>query len=232
MCGIAGYVGPRNAVEVVVDQLKRLEYRGYDSAGVAFSGEDGGIEVRKKAGKLSNLVLSLFDDPQSPCAIAHSRWATHGGPTDTNAHPHQDETGTIALIHNGIIENYQALKDDLLKDGYTFKSQTDTEVAAQVIGREYAAGGTLEEAVRRATRQFRGAYAFVVVSKKEPGKVVAVRNASPLIVGIGVGENMLASDIPALLPYTREIAILPEGTIAVLEADRRPSTTRTGARGP
>lgn len=219
MCGIAGYVGPRNAVEVVVDQLKRLEYRGYDSAGIAFADADGGIEVRKRAGKLNNLALALYDDPQSPCAIAHSRWATHGGPTDANAHPHQDETGTIALIHNGIIENYQALKDDLLRDGYTFRSQTDTEVAAQVIGREYAAGGTLEEAVRRATRQFRGAYAFVVVSKKEPGKVVAVRNASPLIVGLGDGENMLASDIPALLPYTREVAILPEGTMAVLQAD-------------
>ena len=137
MCGIAGYVGPRNAVAVVIDQLKRLEYRGYDSAGVAFADEAGGIEVRKKAGKLNNLALALYDDPQSPCAIAHSRWATHGGPTDANAHPLQDETGAIALIHNGIIENYQALKDDLARDGYTFKSQTDTEVAAQVIGREY-----------------------------------------------------------------------------------------------
>jgi glucosamine--fructose-6-phosphate aminotransferase (isomerizing) len=204
---------------VVVDQLKRLEYRGYDSAGVAYEG-DGVIEVRKKAGKLNNLAIALSDNPESPCAIAHSRWATHGGPTDGNAHPHMDESGEIALIHNGIIENYQALKDDLLKDGVKFKSQTDTEVAAQVIGREYAQGGSLEEAVRRATRQFRGAYAFVVVSKREPGKVVAVRNASPLIVGLGQGENMLASDIPALLPYTREVAILPEGTMAVLEADK------------
>lgn len=219
MCGIAGYVGPRNAVEVVIDQLKRLEYRGYDSAGVAFRNGNA-IEVRKKAGKLSNLQATLLDKPDSRCAIAHSRWATHGGPTDINAHPHMDEAQEIALIHNGIIENYQALKDDLLKDGVKFLSQTDTEVAAQVIGKEYALGGTLEEAVRRATRQFRGAYAFVVVSRREPGKVVAVRNASPLIVGFGQGENMLASDIPALLPYTREVAIIPEGTMAVLEADK------------
>jgi glucosamine--fructose-6-phosphate aminotransferase (isomerizing) len=219
MCGIAGYVGPRNAVEVVIDQLKRLEYRGYDSAGVAFRNGNA-IEVRKKAGKLSNLQATLLDKPDSRCAIAHSRWATHGGPTDVNAHPHMDEAQEIALIHNGIIENYQALKDDLLKDGVKFLSQTDTEVAAQVIGKEYALGGTLEEAVRRATRQFRGAYAFVVVSRREPGKIVAVRNASPLIVGFGQGENMLASDIPALLPYTREVAIIPEGTMAVLESDK------------
>lgn len=218
MCGIAGYVGPRNAVEVVIDQLKRLEYRGYDSAGVAFE-TDGLIEVRKKAGKLTNLAVALSDNPESPCAIAHSRWATHGGPTDNNAHPHTDEAGDIALIHNGIIENYQSLKDDLVRDGVTFKSQTDTEVAAQVIGREYKLCGNLEEAVRRGTRQFRGAYAFVVVSKKEPGKVVAVRNASPLVVGLGKGENLLASDIPALLPYTREVVILPEGTMAVLTSE-------------
>ncbi|MDR3687837.1 MAG: glutamine--fructose-6-phosphate transaminase (isomerizing) [Fimbriimonas sp.] len=217
MCGIAGYIGPRNGVEVVFDQLRRLEYRGYDSAGVAYP-KNGKIEIVKRAGKLNELQKLLGEEPRdSRIAIAHSRWATHGGPTDENAHPHFDSQERIAVIHNGIIENYLDLREELLAKGHHFRSQTDTEVAAHVIGEEYVEGTPLEEAVRKGVKRLRGAYAMVVLSKTEPGKIVAARNASPLILGIGQDENMLASDIPALLPYTREVVILEENTIATIE---------------
>ncbi len=220
MCGIAGYVGPKNAIDVVFDQLKRLEYRGYDSAGIAYL-DNGSIAVTKKAGKLSELGKVLFDSPkQADLAIAHSRWATHGGPTDENAHPHYDRFERIAIIHNGIIENYLELKADLVSHSHKFFSQTDTEVAAHVIGREYSDGVPLEEAVRKAVKKLRGAYALVVMSVTEPGKIVCVRNSSPLVLGIGIGENMLASDIPALLPYTREVVIMEENQIAILTKER------------
>lgn len=217
MCGIAGYVGPKNAVDVVLDQLKRLEYRGYDSAGVAFD-ESGKLGTIKKAGKLSQLTEKVEDQrPNSTTAMAHSRWATHGGPTDFNAHPHYDQHEEIALIHNGIIENYLELKEDLLHKGHVFHSETDTEVAAHVIGTEYRHGEVpLEEAVRRAVSRMRGAFAFVVMSAQEPGKLVCARNASPLIIGFGQGENMVASDIPALLPYTRDVAVLEEDMVATV----------------
>ncbi len=217
MCGIAGYVGPKNAVDIVYDQLKRLEYRGYDSAGIAIV-QGNEIEVLKRAGKLSNLdeLLQANPHPDAHLAIAHSRWATHGGPTDENAHPHFDQYEQIALIHNGIIENYLELRDELLAKGHTFRSQTDTEVAAHVIGEAYASGAPLEDAVRLACKRLRGAYALVVVSRREPDRIVCARNASPLVLGRGVGENMLASDIPALLPYTREVIILEENTCALL----------------
>lgn len=220
MCGIAGYVGPKQAVGIVFDQLKRLEYRGYDSAGIAVMEKDQ-IKVLKRAGKLKELG-SLLDDYPSDAhlAIAHSRWATHGGPTDENAHPHFDAYEKIAIIHNGIIENYLELKEELAAKGHKFQSQTDTEVAAHIIGEEYAGQEFLEEAVKRAVKRFRGAYALVVVSKREPGKIVAVRNASPLVIGIGKGENLLASDIPALLPYTREVVVLEEDQIAILDRDK------------
>lgn len=216
MCGIAGYVGPKNAVDVVLDQLKRLEYRGYDSAGVAF--EDGGkLDTIKKAGKLSQLTEQVdAQSPSSHTAMAHSRWATHGGPTDFNAHPHYDRHEGVALIHNGIIENYLELKEELLRHGHEFLSETDTEVAAHVIGTEYKVGVALEEAVRKAVARMRGAFAFVVMSAREPGKLVCARNASPLIIGFGNGENMVASDIPALLPYTRDVAVLEEDMVATV----------------
>lgn len=216
MCGIAGYVGPKNAVDVVFDQLKRLEYRGYDSAGIAYL-EGSSIKVTKKAGKLTELGKALFETPkQAELAIAHSRWATHGGPTDENAHPHYDRYERVAIIHNGIIENYLELKNDLLASSHKFHSQTDTEVAAHIIGREYVDGVPLEEAVRRAIKKLRGAYALVVMSQTEPDKIVCVRNSSPLVLGIGQGENLLASDIPALLPYTREVVVMDENVVAVL----------------
>lgn len=216
MCGIAGYIGPRNAIEVVYDQLKRLEYRGYDSAGIAFL-DGGDIRIIKKAGKLSELRNALPNGSfTANLAIGHSRWATHGGPTDENAHPHYDQFDQIAIIHNGIIENYLDLKEALSSRGSVFVSDTDTEVAAHVIGQEYAEGVTLEEAVRRAIKQLRGAYSLVVVSKREPNKIVAVRHASPLVLGFGDGENMLASDIPALLPYTRSVYVMEDHQLAVL----------------
>jgi glucosamine--fructose-6-phosphate aminotransferase (isomerizing) len=220
VCGIAGYIGPKNAVDVVFDQLKRLEYRGYDSAGIAYM-DGNSIQVAKKAGKLSELGKVLFDSPkQAELAIAHSRWATHGGPTDENAHPHYDRFERIAIIHNGIIENYLELKQDLLANSHKFFSQTDTEVAAHIIGREYVDGVSLEEAVRRGVKKLRGAYALVIMSVTEPDKIVCVRNSSPLVLGIGKGENLLASDIPALLPYTREVVVMEENVIAVLTRER------------
>ncbi|MCE9560399.1 MAG: glutamine--fructose-6-phosphate transaminase (isomerizing) [Armatimonadetes bacterium] len=234
MCGIAGYVGPRKAVEVVYDQLKRLEYRGYDSAGIAFL-EEGNISVLKRAGKLSVLGEVVDANPDdSHMAIAHSRWATHGAPTDLNAHPHMDQYEQIALIHNGIIENYLELKDELAHDGHDhqFFSETDTEVAAHIIGEEYATGVSLEVAVRQAVKRFRGAYSMVVISKREPGKIVAARSASPLVIGIGVGENMLASDIPALLPYTREMMILDDDQVAILTPEGITITDLNGKEVP
>lgn len=219
MCGIAGYVGPRNAVEVVFDQLKRLEYRGYDSAGLAYV-EGGELHVLKKAGKLVGLGSLLEEHkPTAHTAIAHSRWATHGGPTDLNAHPHHDQAARISVIHNGIIENYLDLKADLVSRGHTFQSETDTEVAAHVIGEEYRDGVSLVEAVRRAVGKLRGAFAFVVVSSAEPDTIVCARNASPLIVGFGEGESMVASDIPALLPYTRRVAVLENDMVAKITVD-------------
>lgn len=219
MCGIAGYIGPRDAVTVVFDQITRLEYRGYDSAGVAFKNCDG-ITVLKKAGKLGNLrTLIESEKPESNIAIAHSRWATHGGPTDQNAHPHFDQSQRIAVIHNGIIENYYELAEQLRARGHTFKSETDTEVAAHVIGEEYEQCGSLADAVRRGVKRLRGAFAMVAICTNEPETLVAVRNASPLIIGIGEGENFLASDIPAVLPYTRDIIVMEEGDLAVLTRD-------------
>lgn len=219
MCGIAGYVGPKSAVDVVFDQLKRLEYRGYDSAGIAYS-DGGSIQVIKRAGKLSELGKLMGDQPRGAhLAIAHSRWATHGGPTDLNAHPHFDQYEKIAIIHNGIIENYLELKDELAARGHVFHSETDTEIAAHVIGEEYERHGTLEDAVRFAVKRLRGAYALVVISKETEGKIVAARNASPLVIGLGEHENLLASDIPALIPYTRRVVVLEDDMIAVLTVD-------------
>lgn len=228
MCGIAGYVGPRNGVDVVIDQIKRLEYRGYDSAGVAFL-EEGFLKTLKRAGKLSQLQETVAaDSPVSPVAIAHSRWATHGVPNDLNAHPHYDQAAEVALIHNGIIENYLELKEELVREGHVFQSETDTEVAAHVIGREYREGVLLEDAVRAAVKRLKGAFAFVAMSRREPGKVVCARNASPLVIGLGEGENFVASDIPALLPYTRSVVILDDDLVAVLTED---GVTATGLDG-
>jgi glucosamine--fructose-6-phosphate aminotransferase (isomerizing) len=221
MCGIAGYVGPREAVSIVIDQLRRLEYRGYDSAGVAWRSGNG-IAILKKEGRLERLSQELSaKKPTAHIAMAHSRWATHGKPSDENAHPHTDSTGRIAVIHNGIIENYIELYQEMLQDGEVpLKSETDTEIAAHLIGREYKKTGDFVDAVRSAVRKLRGAFAMVILCEDEPDKIVAVRNASPLVLGIGEKENFLASDIPALLPYTRDVIVMDEGDLAVITSDR------------
>ncbi len=221
MCGIMGYVGPRPALPVLLDGLRRLEYRGYDSAGVALQ-NGGRVAVRKAAGKLGVLEAALLaDPPDGTVGIGHTRWATHGVPTDANAHPHADCTGRHVVIHNGIIENYLALRERLVAEGHRFRSDTDTEVLAHLIEDAHARlpadrPDRLESAVREALRQARGAFAVVVLSADHPDRIVAVRMVSPLIVGIGDGEMLLASDIPALLPYTRDVIVIGDGEMAVI----------------
>lgn len=213
MCGIIGYVGTKNAVSVVLEGLKRLEYRGYDSAGVAFF-SDKGIEVRRCLGKIKELSsLIESESPSSHNAIGHTRWATHGRPSDENAHPHRSDG--IVLVHNGIIENYLALKKTLTGKGYVFSSETDTEVLCHLI-HEHTRGSTLEDAVRKALGEVEGTYAIAVISQDEPDKIVAVRKDSPLVVGLGEGEYFVASDIPAFLSYSRDVIFLDDGEMAVL----------------
>ena len=218
MCGIVGYVGPRNAAPILLDGLRRLEYRGYDSAGIALLTESGEVFVEKKAGKLANLTEHLNGAaPAGHPGIAHTRWATHGRPNDVNAHPHADCTGQLALIHNGIIENYREIKDQLLAGGHRFTSETDTEVLAHLIEQEY--DGDLVEAVRRALQGVRGAYAIGVMHTAHPDRIVGARMNVPLIVGLGRGEAFLASDVPAILEHTKNVVILQEGDIADVTAD-------------
>ncbi|HXF57004.1 MAG TPA: glutamine--fructose-6-phosphate transaminase (isomerizing) [Actinomycetota bacterium] len=222
MCGIVGYVGPDQALPIVLEGLRRLEYRGYDSAGVAVVGEDRGdgptVRVVKRAGKLSALEAALRDADglTGSTALGHTRWATHGGPTDENAHPHLDCTGRVAVIHNGIIENFQVLRERLQKEGHAFSSETDTEVVAHLVEEAYR--GDLGEAVREAVRQLEGAYALVVASAEEPDVIVGVRLSSPLIVGLGEGENLLASDIPAVMQRTRRFVPVAEGQVVEVRA--------------
>lgn len=229
MCGIAGYVGPRDeSVKLVLDNLKRLEYRGYDSAGVAVA-DGGDVRILKKQGKLGNLTAALGDLGHAKGAvIAHTRWATHGRPSDSNAHPHSDCTGKIALIHNGIIENYLELKERLRADGHKFESDTDTEVLAHLIESEYARLGKMEDAVRSALSQVTGAYAICVVSAYEADTIYAAKTASPLILGLGQGENFLASDIPAIMRHTRRVLVLEDGDFAKLTPARVALSTVDG----
>ncbi len=218
MCGIIGYVGHQEVVPVVLDGLRRLEYRGYDSAGIAVVGPDG-IEVRRSAGKLANLEAVLRDKPLSGAyGIGHTRWATHGRPTEENAHPHRDQSGRVVLVHNGIIENYLELKRELQGRGIVFRTETDTEVVAHLVGLELQDDG-LHAAVTRALRRLRGLFALVVVSTTDPGTIVAVRNGPPVVVGLGDNEYFVASDIPAILAHTRDVVFLEDGQVAVLRAD-------------
>jgi glutamine---fructose-6-phosphate transaminase (isomerizing) len=218
MCGIVGYVGPRDAAPILLDGLRRLEYRGYDSAGIALLTDEGDVFVEKKAGKLSNLTEHLNGSaPAGHPGIAHTRWATHGRPNDVNAHPHTDCSGKLALIHNGIIENYSELKDRLLAEGHRFTSETDTEVLAHLIESRY--DGDLVEAVRLALNEVRGAYAIGVMHHDHPDRIVGARMNVPLIVGLGKGEGFLASDVPAILEHTKNVVILNEGDIADVTAD-------------
>ena len=213
MCGIVGYVGPDEALPIVLEGLRRLEYRGYDSAGVAVL--DGGLGVVKRAGKLGELEAALATEtaPAGSVGMGHTRWATHGAPTDRNAHPHLDCAERIAVIHNGIIENHQALRASLEKQGHTMRSDTDTECVAHLIEDTAREGGSLADAVRRAIAQLEGAYSLVVCSLDDPAVLVGVKVSSPLIVGVGDGETMLASDIPAVLERTTTVIPLDEGMV-------------------
>jgi glucosamine--fructose-6-phosphate aminotransferase (isomerizing) len=215
MCGIVGYVGPREAAEVLVEGLSRLEYRGYDSAGVVII-QNGEVQIRRTVGKLSALRESLDAEPiHGHIGIGHTRWATHGRPSEPNAHPQQDCKRLISVVHNGIVENYRQLRDELTARGHTFRSETDTEVIAHLIEEAYNGGG-LAGAVQRAISQIRGSYAIAVTAQDEPDRIVCVRNQSPLIVGIGEHENFIASDIPATLPYTRKVYLLDDGDMAIV----------------
>src|SRR5438034_688848 len=219
MCGIIGYIGPKEVVPVLIDGLRRLEYRGYDSAGVAVV-HDGSVELRRSAGKLSKLEDAIKLNPLTGAyGVGHTRWATHGRPTEENAHPHRDCTGKIVVVHNGIIENYLDLKQQLQEQGHRFVTETDTEIVAHLVERETKDDG-LENAVRRALMQMRGLFALVLISADDPEKIVAVRNGPPIVVGLGDGEFFVASDIPAILGHTRDVVFLGDEEMAII--------TRTG----
>ena len=229
MCGIVGYVGGKAALDVVVEGLRRLEYRGYDSAGVAIVADET-LHVAKKAGKLGNLEKLLAEEqlPRSGLGIGHTRWATHGGPNDVNAHPHTSADGRIALVHNGIIENYVTLRDELEAADIRCVSETDTEIVAQLLGRQVAAGVPLAEAMRTVCRRLRGAFTLVAVDSQQPDTVVAARRNSPLVVGVGEGENFVASDVAAFIDHTREAIELGQDQLVTITADSVVITTFEG----
>ncbi|MEO1320688.1 MAG: class II glutamine amidotransferase, partial [Pseudomonadota bacterium] len=249
MCGIVGAIAERNVVPILVEGLRRLEYRGYDSAGLAVLRDDRSLGLRRAVGKVSGLQSKLDADPLAgTLGLAHTRWATHGGVTEQNAHPHLSGD-RIAVIHNGVIENFQEIKDELLEKGYEFASETDTEVAAHLVHDYVKAGSDLVEAVRKATQRFEGAFALLVVDAEDPDRVVVSRVASPLVIGVGIGENFVASGIQALLPVTQRFIYLEQGDLAeitresiqVFDADGAPverevhetnAATDTADRGP
>ena len=231
MCGIIGYIGPRPVVPILVEGLRRLEYRGYDSAGIAVV-EDGHVNIRRSAGKLARLEQVLATDPVSgEYGLGHTRWATHGRPTEENAHPHRDCTGRLVVVHNGIIENYLQLKRELEQQGHTFVTETDTEIVAHLVEREMRDDG-LAAAVRRALAQMRGLFAIVLLSADDPDTLVAARNGPPVVVGIGEGEYFVASDIPAILAHTRNVVFLEDGEIAVVKPDGVTFTDAAGTPHP
>jgi glutamine---fructose-6-phosphate transaminase (isomerizing) len=216
MCGIVGYIGPKRVVPLILDGLKRLEYRGYDSAGIAVLGGNGKLEIRRAPGKLRNLEESIRVTPLDGLyGIGHTRWATHGRPTEENAHPHRDCTGEIVVVHNGIIENYVELKNQLLAEGHKFATETDTEIIAHLV-EKFSKNASLEDAVLKSVKVMTGAYAMVAVSAHDPNKIVAARLGPPIVVGLGDQEFFVASDIPAILQHTRSIFFLGDGEVAVL----------------
>jgi len=217
MCGIVGYIGPKKVVPVIIEGLRKLEYRGYDSAGIAVVTKDGKLEIRRAPGKLRNLEEVIQKSPlEGTYGIGHTRWATHGRPTEENAHPHRDCTGQIVVVHNGIIENYLELKEQLQREGHKFVTETDTEVVAHLVEKNSQGGLPLEEAVRKSLKDLRGIYSLVFLSSRDPHKIVAARIGPPSVIGLGDGEYFVASDIPALLEHTRQIFFLVDGDIAVL----------------
>lgn len=217
MCGIVGYIGKRNSQEILLEGLKKLEYRGYDSAGVAVYTADG-LQIKKAKGRIANLESKLDETPlNGSVGIGHTRWATHGKPSDVNSHPHTDNSLKFSVVHNGIIENYITLKEELIAKGHVFVSETDTEVISHLIASLYE--GDILKAVQKAVKHMTGAFALGVLTEFEPDRLVAVRQASPLIIGIGEGENFIGSDIPAILEYTRNVFILNDGEMALLTRD-------------
>ncbi len=223
MCGIIGYVGARPSQEILLKGLARLEYRGYDSAGIAVIDDTGDMDMRKRAGKLARccaMISKAHPMPDGTTGIGHTRWATHGGPTDANAHPHLADDDKLAVIHNGIIENFSELKTELLSDGYTFLSETDTEVAAVLLGREYeASGGDLTAAFRSVAARLEGAFTLLAMHKDSPGVVVGARRNSPLVIGLGEGENFLGSDVAAFVEYTRNALAIGQDQIVTITPD-------------
>jgi len=216
MCGIVGYVGQREAVPIILEGLKRLEYRGYDSAGLAVYCPDKSLGIRRASGKLRNLEEVVRMDPvEGTYGIGHTRWATHGRPTEENAHPHRDCSGDIVVVHNGIVENYLPLKDQLKQEGHVFKTETDTEVIAHLV-EKYSPGKSLEEAVRTAVKEITGVFALAVLSRRDPYKIVAARIGPPVVIGLGDNEYFVASDVPAILHHTRDMFFLNDGDIAIL----------------
>ena len=222
MCGIVGYVGKKEVVPVIIDGLKRLEYRGYDSAGIAVAGNGEGLQIRRAEGKLRNLEEVIRNKPlDGTYGIGHTRWATHGRPTEENAHPHRDCTGKIVVVHNGIVENYLALKKNLIAEGHKFTTETDTEIIAHLVEKYYLQSGNghrplLEEAVRKAVKELTGVFALVVIAIDEPNKIVAARNGPPAVIGLGKDEYFVASDVPAILYHTRDLFFLADGDLAVI----------------
>jgi glucosamine--fructose-6-phosphate aminotransferase (isomerizing) len=230
MCGIVGYVGDKSAVGIIVEGLKRLEYRGYDSAGVAILGGDGTLHVRRAPGRLRVLEGVLRDRPLvGSMGIGHTRWATHGRPSEENAHPHTDCTGSLVVVHNGILENYLEIKERLAAEGHTFRSETDTEVLAHLIEHHLKIAGRLDHAVKRALAEVRGSYAVVVVASAAPDRLIAAKHgAGSVVVGLGRGEMFIASDIPAILSHTRDVVILEDDEVAVVTAESVELSTLDG----
>ncbi len=214
MCGIVGYIGYKEALPIIMDGLKRLEYRGYDSAGIALM-DNGDLRIQKKAGKVSDLVR-ILDSSKATVGIGHTRWATHGEPNDRNAHPHRDSSGSIALVHNGIIENHASIRQTLERGGCTFTTETDTEAMVQLIGKFHDGTTDIETAVRRALKEITGTFGIAVICKDEPDKIIVARKGSPLVIGLGENENFIASDASAFLPYTRQTMVLGEDEIAIV----------------
>ena len=221
MCGIVGYVGNKQVVPLIIDGLRKLEYRGYDSAGIAVVDEDHNLSLRRAEGKLRNLEEAIRLHPlDGTYGIGHTRWATHGRPTEENAHPHRDQTGNVVVVHNGIIENYLPLKEGLQAEGHEFRTETDTEVVAHLIGHYVEKEGLkLELAVRKAVKELRGIFALSIISKDEPDQVIAVREGPPVVIGLGDGEFFVASDVPPILAHTRDVFFLGDREIAVLTKD-------------
>jgi glutamine---fructose-6-phosphate transaminase (isomerizing) len=224
MCGIVGYVGKKSVVPIIIEGLRRLEYRGYDSAGIAVAGNGEGLQLRRAEGKLRNLEEVIRQKPlDGTYGIGHTRWATHGRPTEENAHPHRDCTGKIVVVHNGIVENYLSLKKKLTEEGHKFTTETDTEIIAHLVEKYSASSNgrrpTLEDAVRQTVKQLNGVFALAVISSDDPNKIVAARNGPPAVIGLGNDEYFVASDVPAILNHTRDIFFLADGDMAVVTPD-------------